>query len=146
MSPETLFKLTCLLAGIGWIILIFVSPFWAWYDKFLIGIIIVILAFTYTYLNFTNTDPDILRKFSSLDGVANLFQNKSLLLAGWIHIMAFDLIGAVWMKRNSVTNGINHWIMAPVILFTCALGPLGFLLYLIIRSLKTRRYFADNTA
>src|SRR5215210_5507442 len=102
MTPDTLFNISCIIAAIGWIILLFISPFWASYDKIVISIIVVLLAIIYSYCNFSNFDPDILKKFSSLDGILNLFQNKALLLACWVHIMAFDLIGAVWLKRNSV--------------------------------------------
>ena len=146
MTPDTLFKVTCMLAAVGWIILIFISPFWGGYDKFLVGVIIALLALTYTYLNFSNFDPDILSKFSTLDGIQSLFQNKALLLAGWEHFMAFDLLVAVWIKKNSLKNGIKHLLIMPAIIFTCMLGPLGFLIYLLTRWLKTKNYFADNAA
>lgn len=146
MNTDTIFKVTCLIAAVGWIVLIFVSPFWFKWDRFVVGIIIVILALTYSLLNFTNFDPDILSKFSTLDGVQSLYQNKALLLAGWEHFLAFDLLVAVWIKRNSVKFGINHWVILPAIIFTCMLGPLGFIIYLLIRWAKTKDYFADNAA
>ena len=146
MNPDTLFKVTCMVAAVGWIVLLFISPFWSGYDKFLTGIIIALLALTYTYLNFSNFDPDILSKFSTLDGIQSLFQNKSLLLAGWEHFMAFDLLVAVWIKKNSIKLGIKHWMIIPALIFTCMLGPLGYLIYLVTRGLKTRIYFAENSA
>lgn len=146
MNPDTLFKVTCLIAAVGWIIIIFASPFWFKWDNFVVGTTIVILALTYSMLNFTNFDPDILTKFSTLDGIQSLFQNKSLLLAGWEHFMAFDLLVAVWIKRNSIKHDINHLVILPAIIFTCALGPLGFLIYIVIRWVKTKNYFADNAA
>jgi hypothetical protein len=60
--------------------------------------------------------------------------------------MAYDLIGAVWMKRNSVKHGIKHVAILPALVFTCALGPLGFLIYLLTRAIVTKNYFADNGA
>ena len=146
MDPDTIFKVTCILAAIGWVILLFVSPYWAGYDKFLTGVVIALLALTYTLLNFTNFDPDILSKFSTLDGIQSLFQNKALLLAAWEHFMTFDLLVAVWIKKNSVKLGIRHWMIIPALIFTCMLGPLGYLIYLLTRALKTRNYFADNGA
>jgi hypothetical protein len=146
MNPDTLFNITCLLAALGWIIILFASPFWLQYDKIIIGVIVVILAIAYSYCNFSNFDPQILSKFSSLDGISGLFQNKTILLACWLHIMAFDLIGAVWMKRNAVKHGIGHGLLIIPLLFTCILGPLGFLIYIIIRAIKTKNYFADNYA
>ena len=146
MNPDTIFKVTCILAAVGWVILLFVSPYWPGYDKFLTGVVIALLALTYTLLNFTNFDPDILSKFSTLDGIQSLFQNKALLLAAWEHFMTFDLLVAVWIKKNSVKLGIRHWMIIPALIFTCMLGPLGYLIYLLTRALKTRNYFADNGA
>jgi hypothetical protein len=146
MTPDTLFQVTCLFAAVGWIIILFVSPFWNGYDKFVIGVVVAVLALTYSYLNFSNFQPDILSKFSTLDGVQSLFQNKSLVLAAWVHFLAFDLLVAVWEKNNSVKHGIKHLLIIPALIFTCMLGPLGFLIYLLTRWLKTKTYFADNVA
>ena len=144
MNLETLFKLSSIIAGVGWIVLIFISPYWKAWDKFLAGVIIVILALTYSFLNFTNFKPDNLSDFFSLDGIQSLYINKALLLAGWEHFLAFDLLVAVWIKRNSIKYGIRHWVILPAIIFTCMLGPLGFLIYLLTRWIKTKNYFAEN--
>ncbi|MEO8766307.1 MAG: ABA4-like family protein [Ginsengibacter sp.] len=144
MTADTFFLITCAISAIGWFILLFASPFWLGYDKFLVGIIIALLALTYIWLNFSNFDPEILKKFSSLDGIAELFQNKFLLTAAWVHFLTFDLLAAVWIKRNSVMHNIGHIFIVPSLIFTCMLGPFGFLLYLLTRSIKTKKYFAEN--
>lgn len=146
MNPDTIFKITCIIAAIGWIILIVISPFWPKYDKILVGVIICILAIAYTTLNFANFDPDILSHFSSLDGIYSLFKNPALLLAGWVHFLVFDLMVAVWIKKNSVRHGIKHGWLIPALIFTCLLAPFGFLIYILTRWLKTKEYFADNAA
>jgi hypothetical protein len=46
--------------------------------------------------------------FSSLDGVASLFSNRWLLLAGWTHYLAFDLLVGVWEVRDSIERRIPH--------------------------------------
>ena len=144
MTPGIFFTVTCIIAAVGWIIILVASPFWMGYDKFIIGVIIALLAATYTWLNFTNFDPTILKKFSTLDGVAELFQNGSLLTAAWVHIMAMDLLAAVWIKNNSIKHGIGHLLIIPSIIFSCVFGPLGFLIYLLTRWIKTKNYFAEN--
>ncbi|MEP7143928.1 MAG: ABA4-like family protein [Ferruginibacter sp.] len=141
---DTLFMVTCGIAAIGWIILIFVSPFWPNYEKFLIGVLIAILSLAYSMLNFSNFDPDILSKFSNLKGILSLYENPALLLAGWVHFLAFDLFVAVWIKRNSTLHGIKHGWIIPALIFTCLLAPLGFLIYILTRWIKTKDYFADN--
>ena len=144
MSPATMFELTSLFAGIGWIVLLFVSPYWAGFDKFLIGVIIALLACVYTWLNFSNFSPDILKNFSSLEGVMKLFQIPELVVAAWVHIMAFDLLTALWIKKNSQALGIAHaWIILSLV-FSCLFGPLGYLIYLLTRWIKTKNYFSEN--
>ncbi|HTI94042.1 MAG TPA: abscisic acid-deficient protein Aba4 family protein [Puia sp.] len=144
MTPDTLFLLSSGIASIGWITLLFISPFWTGFDKFLVGIIIALLALIYTGLNVANFHVSDAAKFGSLDGVAALYQNKALLAAGWVHFLAFDLLTAVWIKKNAVKLGIPHAWIIPALIFSCLLGPLGFLLYLLTRWIMTRNYFAQN--
>lgn len=144
MTPDTVFLITCSIAAVGWLIIIFLSPFWLGYDKFVLGIVIAILALAYTWLNFSNFDPGIIKKFGSLDGIAQIFSNRYLLTAAWVHFLAFDLLAAVWIKNNSVKHGIGHLLIVPALVFSCMLGPLGFLIYLLTRFIKTKNYFAEN--
>jgi heme A synthase len=129
---------------IGWLVLIVASPFFQEVDKLLIGIFITLLAIVYTWLILTSFNSDDMKNFGSLDGVMNLFQNKTLVTAGWVHYLAFDLMVGIWIKRNSMKYGISHWLIIPCLLFTFMLGPVGLLLYLLIRFIKTRRYFSSN--
>ena len=144
MTPDTIFLITCSIAAAGWIIIIFLSPFWRGYDKFVTGIVIALLAIAYTWVNASNFDPGLIKKFGSLDGIAQIFSNRYLLTAAWIHFLAFDLIAAVWIKNNSVRHGINHLLVIPALVFSCLLGPFGYLIYLLTRFIKTRNYFVEN--
>jgi heme A synthase len=144
MTPDTIFLLSSGIAAIGWITILLISPFWPDFDKFLVGIIIALLALVYTGLNLANFHVSDGAKFATLDGVAALFQNKALLTAAWVHILAFDLLTAVWIKRNAMKLGIPHAWILPSLIFSCLLGPLGFLLYLLTRWIRARSYFAEN--
>ncbi len=144
MTADNIFQITNIIAAVGWMVILFLSPFWMQFDKFVIGIVVVILAIIYTWLNVSNFDPTILKKFGTLEGVGELFQNKNLLTAAWVHILAFDLLTATWIKNNAVKNDIGHIAIIPALIFTCMLGPLGFLIYLFTRLLKTRNYFIEN--
>jgi len=144
MNAAMLFQVTSLFAGIGWIVILFISPFWGEFDKFLIGIIISLLALVYTWLNFSNFQPDILKNFSSLEGVMTIFRNPELVDAAWVHILAFDLVVAVWIKKNALSLGIPHAWILPSLIFSCLFGPLGYLIYLLTRWIKTKHYFSAN--
>ena len=143
MSPDKIFSLCSTLAMAGWIILVFL-PFWFHSDKFILGIIIVIFAIVYAWLIFDSFHFYDIKKFSSLQGVMELFDNPVAVTAGWIHYLAFDLLAGIFIKRNGIKHNISHWLLIPCLLLTFMFGPTGLLLYLLIRFIKTRQYFASN--
>lgn len=74
--------------------------------------------------------------FSSLQDVALLFTNPWLLLAGWIHYLAFDLLVGSWEANDARARGIPHVLLLPCLLLTFLFGPAGWLLYLGMRSAR----------
>jgi hypothetical protein len=48
------------------------------------------------------------------------------------------------MLRNARLNKIRHLVMVPVYFLTIVFGRLGLVLYMILRALKARSWFADN--
>src|SRR5215831_3015326 len=74
--------------------------------------------------------------FSTLAGVGTLFSNPWLLLAGWMHYLAFDLLVGSWELEDAAERGIPHWIVVPCLLLTFMFGPAGWLLYRIVRSIR----------
>ena len=72
--------------------------------------------------------------FSSLAGVAQLFENRWLLLAGWVHYLAFDLFIGAWETRDAMARGLSRLWLAPCLLMTFMLGPIGLLMYHVART------------
>jgi hypothetical protein len=143
MELQTIFQLCNTIALIGWIILLLL-PFWIQSDKFILGIIIVLLCIVYAWLIFSFLPLSDLRKFGALPGVMELFSQPELVVAGWVHYLAFDLLAGIFIKRNALKHGISHWIIVPVLLVTFMLGPIGLLLYMMIRAILAKQYFAEN--
>jgi hypothetical protein len=75
--------------------------------------------------------------FSTLSGVASLFANRWLLLAGWVHYLAFDLLIGTWEARDARERGLPHLLLIPCLFFTFLLGPAGWLLYMAVRTLSS---------
>ncbi len=144
MTPDSVFEYCNTIALLGWLVLIVGSPFWMQFDKFIIGIVISLFAIVYAWLIANSFHPGDFEKFGSLNGVMELFTSKTAVAAGWIHYMAFDLLTGIWIKKNSIKYNISHWLIIPCLLFTFMLGPVGFLLYIIIRSIVAKKYFAEN--
>jgi len=71
--------------------------------------------------------------FSTLPGVAQLFTNPWLLLAGWLHYLAFDLLIGTWEARDSVERGVPRWALIPCLFLTLMFGPAGWLVYRVVR-------------
>ena len=74
--------------------------------------------------------------FNSLEQVTALFQNKYIILAGWIHYLAFDLFIGSWEVRDSQQHAISHWLVIPCLILTFMAGPAGLLLYFIFKAAK----------
>lgn len=69
----------------------------------------------------------------SLSGVSLLFQNPTVLLAGWVHYLVFDLFVGAWITRDAVKNEFSQPLLIPILLLTLMLGPLGLGSYLLLR-------------
>ena len=77
--------------------------------------------------------------FGSLAEVARLFANPALLLAGWLHYLAFDLFIGAWEVRDAQRHGFPHLLVIPCLLLTFLLGPIGLLCYMAVRVRLGRR-------
>ncbi len=84
--------------------------------------------------------------FGSLQGVANLFSNPWLLLAGWVHYLAFDLVIGAWESSDAIARGVSRWLVVPCLVLTFLFGPIGWLAYAIARTTGTRGDTAATTA
>jgi hypothetical protein len=141
MHPETLFSASGKLAMAGWALLVF-APRWRWSQRAASAIIPLTLAILYLVLialYFAKSPGG----FGTLAQVTQLFQNPWLLLAGWIHYLAFDLFLGAWQARQAQRLGISHFLVIPCLLLTFLFGPVGFLVFWTIRSAVERRLFLE---
>ncbi len=132
MNAETIFSIANFTALAGWILLLF-APRWTWTQKIVAsGAIPLLLSVAYLILIilfFGKAEGG----FGSLADVMKLFTNQWATLAGWIHYLAFDLFVGSWEVKDSQSRGISHWFVIPCVILTFLLGPIGFLLYHILR-------------
>ncbi|MEM7781327.1 MAG: ABA4-like family protein [Pseudomonadota bacterium] len=120
-------------AMIGWIILIFLPRRWTWLTaipRFIIpfGISLIYAGFAMAYF-FTVEGGG----FGSLDQVATLLSSREMLLAGWVHYLAFDLFIGGWIAVEADKIGLNRIVQAPILVATFMLGPIGLAIFLLIR-------------
>ena len=67
--------------------------------------------------------------FSSLGDVAKLFANPWLLLAGWVHYLAFDLAIGAMIARKAMEAGPSRLMLVPILPLTFLFGPIGLLAF-----------------
>jgi hypothetical protein len=70
--------------------------------------------------------------------VSRLFANRHLLLAGWVHYLAFDLFVGAGEVRDARRHALSHLLVVPCLALTFLLGPAGLLLYYAVRSTAGR--------
>jgi Domain of unknown function (DUF4281) len=137
---ETAFQIANALVLPQWLLMI-VAPRWG-VTQWLVRsyLIPVLLACLYAYFIFSGGPLDF-NDFSTLEGVKRLFSKggDGAVLAGWIHYLAFDLVAGSFVLKDSQEKNIGHgWIVLP--LFFCfMLGPIGLLLYWLIRTVQTKK-------
>lgn len=135
MSPEKLFSLVGPLAMIGWLLLI-LAPRRAWAQS-IVRVIPVLLSAIYLVLIVLHWGESK-GGFGSLPAVAELFSNPWVLLAGWIHYLAFDLFIGAWETRDAIERGVSHWLVIPCLILTFLFGPIGLLTYFALRQTASR--------
>lgn len=139
MQLETVFVLSIFTVLPFWILMI-VAPNWDW-TRTIIGSPLIALGPAFLYIVFVV--PDLLATFQTaaaptLANMQALLSTERGTLLAWVHFLAFDLLVGRWAYLDSRERGISAWRMAPVLFFTFTLGPLGYFLYLILRSLLQR--------
>jgi len=137
MSAETVFSIANLTALIAWVGLLLL-PGRRRVNQIVVAVVAALLAVAYIVI----IAPRWLGSpggFLSLAAVAMLFSNPWLLLAGWIHYLAFDLLIGSWEARDSRHAGIPHLLVVPCLILTFLFGPAGWLLYMGVRAAKARR-------
>ena len=139
MSPDAVFQFANAVVLPQWLLMV-LAPRWIvtqWLVKsYLIPVVLAVLYAVYLFggglIDFS--------AFGSLAGIKRLFSTGSdgVILAGWIHYLAFDLVAGSFVLRDSQTHKIAHWFIIIPLFFCFMLGPIGLLLYWFIRLFRTR--------
>ena len=138
MTPELLFQWVNPMALAGWLALAFL-PLAPRLLGAAAGTVVPLLlstAYAALVLAFWSSSTG---GFDSLDAVARLFENRWLLLAGWVHYLAFDLLVGAWEARTARREGIPHLLLLPCLLTTFLFGPAGYLMFQALRASRQRK-------
>lgn len=127
MSPEDIFSISSMLVLPGWLILIFAPRRWAAVNAIPAYVLPLLLSALYTVLVLIYfAEPG--GGYGSLAEVRQLFSHDMVLLAGWVHYLAFDLFVGAWCARRMDRAGISRVIQAFIFPAIFLFGPIGFLI------------------
>jgi ABA4-like protein len=132
MTPNQTFDILNLIALAAWVMLVLSPRLPPWTSTVTGTVVPVVLAAVYTAVvatTWAGSDGG----FSSLADVAALFSNPWILLAGWTHYLAFDLLVGNWEMHDARRRGIPYILVLPCLVLTFLFGPAGWLLYSIVR-------------
>lgn len=76
--------------------------------------------------------------FTSLAGVMALFAAPAGAMVGWLHYLAFDLFTGMWIARDADHKKFSRIWQAPILVLTFMAGPLGLLIWLVVRDRAAR--------
>ena len=71
--------------------------------------------------------------FNTAAGVSQVFSHPHGILIGWSHYLVFDLFVGAWIARDAQRCGFPHLVLVPCLFFTLMLGPVGLLMYFLLR-------------
>ena len=127
------------IARIGWAILV-VALFestWRTYTlptaQFVIPAILCLMYMWMVWEGRAGFKARGLATFFDLKAIGELYRNLSALNASWLHFLALDLFAGGFMVRDGLALGMSPWLIFLCLPFTLLLGPVGLLLYIVLR-------------
>lgn len=136
MDTSLVFQIVNTLVLPAWLVLIF-FPKKAWRNT-VIYAFAMLMALVYAYYVGSGLGDLDMESFSTLEGVKAMFTTDVAVLTGWVHYLVFDLLVGNWIVNNAQKHKINHYLIIPCLLFCFMLGPVGFLLYSVIKLVSMR--------
>ena len=71
--------------------------------------------------------------YLGVENISDLFEDKSYLIMFWIHFISINLFTGGWIVKDSQKFSINKFFLIAPLVVTYLIGPLGLLLYRLIR-------------
>jgi hypothetical protein len=136
MEPARLFELANAAVLPGWAMLA-LAPLrrdWAVAAARLVAALLCGFYATLLATGLAGDGPPEGAGFTSLEGVRLLLSSPAALLAGWVHYLAFDLWVATWEVADAPAARLPHWLVLPCLALTFLAGPVGLLLYLLLKA------------
>ena len=131
-----------------------ILPFWLMliilpnskFTQFFVNSIILPLILTTIYVYiiyqaFLLDEPisEIIKIYLSLDNLYTVFATESFLLVFWLHFLTLNLFLGSWISRDGVKYNVPRGLVSVPLILVYFTGPLGLVLYWIIRVFYAKR-------
>ncbi|MEO1081761.1 MAG: ABA4-like family protein [Pseudomonadota bacterium] len=133
-SADQIFGWAGQAAMLGWVVLLLLPRRWPWLLAVPRYLIPFGLSLVYAGLAMTHFFTIEGGGYGSLAEVSVLLSKEEMLLAGWIHYLAFDLFIGGWIATEADRLGLSRVLQAPLLVATFMFGPVGLALFLAMRS------------
>jgi hypothetical protein len=144
----TLFSLTNAIAMIGWVLLAALPrrPLVTTSVLYL-GVALLCLIYAVIFVTLISGSVDLGAVAGakaaemgdySIPGIRALFQSDAGIVLGWTHYLAFDLFIGLWIAKDADAKGFSRIVQLPILFATLMAGPIGLLLWLMIREARAR--------
>jgi len=116
-----------------WLLLV-AAPRWRWTRRLVHSpVVLLLLVPIYAYMLFGYAPAPEGTQITTLYGVMIGFSAPQIVVAGWIHYLIFDLFVGAWEACDAQRRGIPHLLLVPCLIVTLMIGPVGLLLYVLLR-------------
>jgi Domain of unknown function (DUF4281) len=137
LDPDTVFQGANTAALLGWLGLLLSPPRVPWAPAaWRISGRLLPLALCVLYVSMLAVHWRGQGGFGTVAEVRALFDVPGVLVAGWVHYLAFDLFVGAWIAERGAALGLPHWQLVPVLLLTFLFGPAGLLAFVLLRALR----------
>jgi hypothetical protein len=148
MNWSALFTLTNVIAFAGWAMLAILPRSKTVYSVIMyacVGLLCLAYAVMFVALFGGLADPGRVAGAPepdlsnyTIEGIRALFMSDGGIVLGWTHYLAFDLFVGLWIARDADAKGFSRLVQLPILFSTLMAGPIGLLLWLIIRERRAR--------
>jgi hypothetical protein len=137
MDWRTLFVATNAISLVAWALLI-LGPRGQRTAAIILYFGVGLLCLAYAAMFAAQYETVIQGDFTGIEGIRALFAEDGGIVLGWTHYLAFDLFIGQWIAKDADHKGISRVVQAPILLLTLFAGPIGLLIWLMIRERRAR--------
>jgi len=137
MSTSDVFQIVNTIVLPAWLILIF-FPGKSWRNPVIYSFSAA-MAVVYAVYVIMGLGEFDMESFSKLEGIKAMFTSDKAVLTGWVHYLVFDLLVGNWILNQSRKHQINHFLIIPCLLLCFMFGPVGYLVYFLVKTVKTKK-------